>query len=64
MDTQQTSERLCADDDRRKVYIGVTDKNKTYDVPEESVALTHITSELCRKECAIYDEDNLPFDKV
>lgn len=26
-------------------------------MPEESVALTHIRSDLCRKECGIYDED-------
>lgn len=46
------------DDDRVKTYLKqVTDKNRTYDVPEESVALTHITSDLCRTECGIYDED-------
>lgn len=50
----------CADDERDKVYLKeVTEKNKTYEVPKERDALTHITSDLCRTKCAIYDEDIL-----
>eukprot|EP00892_Ulva_mutabilis_P010294 jgi/Ulvmu1/7637/UM038_0064.1 len=54
----------CKDDDREKAYLKVSKTNRTYDVPEESVALTHITSDLCRSQCAIYDEDLIGSDDL